>query len=62
MERTTTMTADETRKGHLKITLDVEINEGLMEAAKDSMSSIAQVVPNVVSQVRGSMEKKPESK
>ena len=41
-----TMTGE--KKGHLRVTLDVEINEELMNAAKDSMATISQHLPNMM--------------
>ncbi len=40
------MTGD--KKGHLRVTLDVEINEELMNAMKDSMANISQHLPNMM--------------
>lgn len=34
----------EQKKGHLKITMEVEINEALMEIVKDSMKSMPQMM------------------
>ncbi len=36
------------KKGHLRVTLDVEINEELLEAMKDSMANIGQHLPNMM--------------
>ncbi|HLN45996.1 MAG TPA: hypothetical protein VK209_09855 [Candidatus Sulfotelmatobacter sp.] len=30
----------DTKRGHVRITIDVEINEGLMEAVKEGMSKM----------------------
>jgi hypothetical protein len=32
--------SEDTKKGHARITIDIEINEGLMEAVKEGMSKM----------------------
>ena len=36
--------ADEERKGHLKVTIDVEINEDLMDVMEKSMTEVPKQV------------------
>ena len=54
MSKETTNTGE--KKGHLRVTLDVEINEELLNAAKDSMATISQHMPNMMRR-GGSSEK-----
>ena len=39
---------EETKKGHMKVTLDVEINEALMDAMKDAMSKMHWKMPDMM--------------
>ena len=43
----------ETKKGHVKITIEAEINEALMEMLKDSMEKM----PNMVQQAMAQRKK-----
>lgn len=38
----------EQKKGHLKITMEVEINEALMEIVKESMKNMPQMMQKMV--------------
>jgi len=38
----------DTKKGHVRITIDVEINEGLMEAVKEGMSKMHWKMPEMM--------------
>jgi hypothetical protein len=38
----------EEKKGHARITIDVEINEGLMEVMKDAMSKMHWKMPEMM--------------
>lgn len=40
----------ETKKGHVKITIDAEINEALMEMLKESMGNIPHMVQQIMAQ------------
>lgn len=40
------------RAGRLRITLDVEVNEELLNAAKDSIANMGHTLPNMVSSMR----------
>ena len=46
----------EEKKGHARITIDIEINEGLMEAVKEGMSKMHWKIPEMMK--RGEEEKK----
>jgi hypothetical protein len=39
---------EETKKGHMKVTIEVEINEGLMDAMKDAMSKMHWKMPEMM--------------
>jgi hypothetical protein len=39
----------EEKKGHARITIDIEINEGLMEAMKEAMSKMHWKMPEMKS-------------
>ena len=36
----------EEKKGNVKITIEIEVNEGLMEVIKDSMKNIPEMMKN----------------
>jgi len=38
----------EEKKGHLKITIEVEVNEPLMDALKDSINKMTSALPELV--------------
>ena len=38
----------EEKKGHARITIDIEINEGLMEAMKEAMSKMHWKMPEMM--------------
>jgi hypothetical protein len=38
----------EEKKGHMKVTIEVEINEGLMDAMKDAMSKMHWKMPEMM--------------
>ncbi|HEX9262511.1 MAG TPA: hypothetical protein VF893_08295 [Candidatus Bathyarchaeia archaeon] len=38
----------ETKKGHMKVTMEVEINEALMNAMKDAMSKMHWKMPEMM--------------
>jgi len=38
----------EEKKGHARITIDIEINEGLMEAVKEGMSKMHWKMPEMM--------------
>ncbi len=40
--------ADDAKKGHLKVTMEVEINEALMEAMKEAMSKMHWKMPEMM--------------
>jgi len=40
----------ETKKGHVKITIEAEINEALMEMLKESMQNMPHVMQQVMAQ------------
>ena len=40
----------ETKKGHVKITIEAEINEALMEMLKDSMEKMPHMVQQAMAQ------------
>ncbi len=46
----------EEKKGHVKISIDIEINEALMEMAKEGMASM----PKMMAQFRKSEKKEEE--
>jgi hypothetical protein len=50
------MTEMHEKKGKLKLTVEVEVNEELMELAKDSMSKISTKIPEMMK--RGGGESK----
>jgi hypothetical protein len=39
---------EETKKGHMKVTIEVEINEALMEGMKDVMSKMHWKMPEMM--------------
>lgn len=39
---------EETKKGHMKVTLEVEINEALMDAMKEGMSKMHWKMPEMM--------------
>ena len=39
---------DETKKGHMKVTMEVEINEALMETMKEAMSKMHWKMPEMM--------------
>ena len=39
---------EETKKGHMKLTVEVEINEALMEAMKEAMSKMHWKMPDMM--------------
>jgi hypothetical protein len=40
--------SEDTKKGHARITIDVEINEGLMDAIKEGMSKMHWKMPEMM--------------
>jgi hypothetical protein len=46
--------------GRLRVTLDVEVNEQLLNAAKDSMANIGHAIPDMVRRGREGMQKSQE--
>jgi hypothetical protein len=38
----------EEKKGHVKITIEVEINEPLMDAMKDAMTKMSSALPEII--------------
>ena len=38
----------EEKKGHVKITIEVEVNEPLMDAMKEAMTQMSSVLPEVM--------------
>ena len=40
--------SEDTKKGHARITIDIEINEGLMEAVKEGMSKMDWKMPDMM--------------
>jgi len=42
------MWMEETKKGHMKLTVEVEINEALMEAMKEAMSKMHWKMPDMM--------------
>jgi hypothetical protein len=50
------MTEMNDKKGKLKVTVEVEVNEELMDLAKDAMSKMSMKIPDMMK--RGNSEKK----
>ena len=48
------------RAGRLRVTLDVEVNEELLTAAKDSMANIGHSIPEMAKMMRRSGETQGE--
>ena len=48
----------EEKKGHLKITFDLEVNEPLMEVMKDSMAKMPMMMKHGNMWMKGEEEKK----
>ncbi len=46
--------------GRLRITLDVEVNEQLLNAAKDSMENIGHAIPDMIKRGKDSIQKQQE--
>jgi hypothetical protein len=42
----------EEKKGHVKITIEVEVNEPLMDAMKEAMTQMSSVLPEIVKRRR----------
>lgn len=42
------MTEAEKKTGHLKVTVEVDINEGLMDVAKDAIVKSAEQIPEII--------------
>ena len=40
--------SEDTKKGHARITIDIEINEGLMEAVKEGTSKMHWKMPDMM--------------
>ena len=38
----------EEKKGHVKITIEVEVNEPLMDAMKDAMTKMSSALPEIM--------------
>ncbi len=52
------MTEMAEKKGRLKLTVEIEVNEELMEVAKDAMSKMSSKIPDMMR--RGGAENKQE--
>jgi len=42
----------EEKKGHIKVTLDLEVNEPIMDAMKEAMTQMSSVLPEIVKRRR----------
>jgi ribosomal protein L16/L10AE len=49
------MTEMANKKGHMKLTVEVEVNEELMDVAKEAMSKMSTKLPEIMR--RGNQEK-----
>jgi ribosomal protein L16/L10AE len=49
------MTEMANKKGHMKLTVEVEVNEELMDVAKEAMSQMSSKLPEIMR--RGNQEK-----
>jgi hypothetical protein len=47
----------EDKKGHLKVTIEVEVNEPLMDALKDSINNMTSALPELVKTRKDKEEK-----
>ncbi len=47
----------EEKKGHLKITIEVEVNEPLMDAVKDSINKMTSALPELMKSRKEKEEK-----
>jgi len=47
----------EEKKGHLKVTIEVEVNEPLMDALKDSINKMTSALPELVKSRKEKEEK-----
>jgi hypothetical protein len=53
------MTEMAEKKGRLKLTVEVEVNDELMDLAKDAMSKMSSKLPEMMK--RGGAENKPQT-
>jgi hypothetical protein len=44
------------KKGHLRVTIDVEVNQELLDAVKENMTTMAQHIPQIIPR-RGNEQK-----